>query len=123
MTMETDLTKVDLSKLLPPPGVPCRNEQERDLATALACAGVVKVEWGCAGRNWRGINGNRDNSDKPQNYRLAPQPPKRFERVTVEVKGAGWQEDDPREWITGKLEKIGQGKKALVTIVVEEVME
>ena len=121
-----DLTKVDLSKLLPPPGVPCKTVQQIDLLAALVNIGQVVGEYAYDGETWsqsdRMIVGESA-CRKPQNYRLAPPPPMRFERVTVEKKHGGWSEGIPGAWIMDRIDEIPEGSKARVTIVVEEVRE
>ena len=122
MQNPTDLTKVDLSKLLPPIGVPFKTEEQRDIAIPLHNAGVLRLQLHDH-INW--VDGNKYSAKfEPSAYRLAPPPPMRFERVTVESLGLGWTgDDDPSGWIADQLLEIGNGKKARVTIVVEEVRE
>ena len=122
MQNHIDLTKVDLSKLLPPPGVPCRNEKERDLMVALHNAKIVQIEVN-AHRGWTDGALHMKNELAPDDYRLAPPPPMRFERVTDQKASSAWVMPSPNEWVHSRLCEIGKDKQCRVTIVVEEVRE
>jgi hypothetical protein len=125
MTMQNpiDLTKVDLSKLLPPPGVPCKTVQQIDLLAALVNIGQVVGEYAYDGETWsqsdRMIVGESA-CRKPQNYRLAPPPPMRFERVTEVCCDSQYDSTTDIIWLH---DRVKEAKKTRVTIVVEEVRE
>jgi hypothetical protein len=118
MNEPIDLTKVDLSKLLPPPGVPCRNEQERDLLVMLHNAKIANLEINPRG-GWVKGQEYMANQLSHEFYRLPPTPPMRFERVTLEKFG-DINTQKIEDWILKTAMKM---KKSRLTIVVEEIQE